>query len=125
MFPKSTPSDAVAKLHPKVLDIFRDAFLFFVSEKMFPFALSTARRSIQIFTAYDSEVSLCKMLTSVTIIQLSAGNVVQADETFLQEHLSVSVYLRSKECALAEDLLTAMKSRDVEKVNTLSHALSV
>lgn len=117
MFPKATPADAVAKLHPKVLDIFRDAFLFFVTEKMFSFALSTARRSIEIFTAFESDVSLCKMLTSVTIIQLSAGNVVQADDTFLQEHLSIAVYLRSKECALAEDLLTAMKSRDVEKLD--------
>ena len=77
MFPKSTPADAVAKIHPKVLDIFRDAFLFFVNEKMFGDALATARRSIEVFTAYESEVSLCKMLVSVTIIQISAGDVVQ------------------------------------------------
>jgi hypothetical protein len=47
----------------------------------------------------------------------------QADQTFLNEHLNNSNYIRSKECALAELFLKAMKSREVEEVSHLLFAV--
>lgn len=116
IFPASTSPASVVQLHPKVLDIFREAFLFHVRKGMFPLALELAQRSCVIFEGFESDVSLCKMMVSITILQLAQGDVVAADHTFLQEHLSNSNYIRSKECALAESFIAAYKSRDIEQV---------
>jgi hypothetical protein len=120
IFPSTTAASAVAQVHPKALDIFREAFLFHVRHRLLDDALMIARRSCQIFEAFESDVSLCKMLVSITLIQLAVGDVRQADQTFLNEHLNNSNYMRSKECALAELFIRAMKSREVEDVSNFA-----
>jgi hypothetical protein len=49
------------------------------------------------------------------MIQLSMGDIVGADQTFL-EHLSDRQYIVSHECRLAESFLLALKTRDPEMV---------
>jgi hypothetical protein len=49
------------------------------------------------------------------MIQLSMGDIVGADQTFL-EHLSDRKYIVSNECRLAESFLLALKTRDPELV---------
>jgi len=53
---------------------------------------------------------------------------VQAQQTYLQEHLNVAGYLSSTECALADDLTMAFSANDLEKLDkakrsTAMHAL--
>lgn len=53
---------------------------------------------------------------------------MQAQQTYLQEHLNVAGYLSSTECALADDLTMAFSANDLEKLDkakrsTAMHAL--
>ena len=46
-------------------------------------------------------------------------NLTQAQQTYLQEHLGNSQYLRSKECELADDLLQALGQRDLDRLDAV------
>jgi signal recognition particle subunit SRP54 len=50
-------------------------------------------RMVKQFEAFESEPSMCKSMASVIIILLSLGDVVQADQTYLQEHLALVLLL--------------------------------
>eukprot|EP00602_Paraphysomonas_sp_CaronLab_P001215 CAMPEP_0185020322 /NCGR_PEP_ID=MMETSP1103-20130426/2920_1 /TAXON_ID=36769 /ORGANISM="Paraphysomonas bandaiensis, Strain Caron Lab Isolate" /LENGTH=403 /DNA_ID=CAMNT_0027551151 /DNA_START=12 /DNA_END=1223 /DNA_ORIENTATION=+ len=78
--------------------------------------LSFANRMLRLYDGLDSEASLCRMMVTVTILQLETGDVVAADRTFL-EHLGNSAYLRSTECKLAEDFISAFKQMDVDMLD--------
>lgn len=77
MCPSDTPEDALGRVHPKVLDIFREAFAFLLRERRLQEALTHANRMVQVFKAFESESSMCKTLFAVTILQLSMGDIVQ------------------------------------------------
>ncbi len=58
-------------------------------------------------------ISLSRAFCHETILALAMGDVVTADKFFLQVHLQNNNYLTSRECKLAEDLIRAVKMRDV------------
>ena len=58
-------------------------------------------------------ISLSRAYCVETILALAMGDVVTADNFFLQVHLQNNDYLSSRQCKLAEDLIRAVKMRDV------------
>jgi len=112
------PGQALSKsLPPFLLEAVREYFDFLIKRKELKKALPFARKAIDIFEIMGSEHSMCKMMTCVTILQLNEGDVVGADKTYVQEWLGKSVYMRSTECVLAEELIMAFKSMDEDKLN--------
>ncbi len=61
-----------------------------------------------------STISLSRAYCIETILTLAVGDVVAADRFFLDFHLQNNIYLSSRECKLAEDLIRAIKMRDVD-----------
>lgn len=83
-------------------------------------ALKHEQLLVRVFAAFEMESSMCKAMCGVTILQLAMGDVVQAEQTFLQEHLNNKQYLNSQECRLAETFINAIKNHDIDKVCTCS-----
>ncbi len=59
-------------------------------------------------------ISLSRAYCVETILALAMGDVITADKYFLEVHLQKNSYLTSRECKLAEDLIRAVKMRDVD-----------
>jgi len=59
-------------------------------------------------------ISLSRAYCIETILTLAVGDVVAADNFFLQAHLQKNSYLTSRECKLSEDLIRAIKMRDID-----------
>lgn len=64
-----------------------------------------------------STISLSRAYCVETILTLALGDVVAADKNFLEVHLQNNNYLSSRECKLAEDLIRAIKSRDITELD--------
>ena len=47
---------------------------------------------------------------------------LQAQQTYLQEHMNVPGYLSSKECELADNLTMAYSANDIEKLDKAKHS---
>jgi hypothetical protein len=77
-------------------------------------AIAFSPRLIALFAAFESESSLHKTLCAVSVLQLRAGDVVAAHETYLQDHLSRVSYRASCECRLAENLIMSYVHLDPE-----------
>ena len=120
-FPLNTPKERISQLHPGSLEIFRDKFNFLLKQSMYIEALAHAERMISLFQAFGSDNSMTKTMLAITILYLTLGDVVKAEQTYLQEHLNNTTYLNSKECKLADELVMAFKNFDVELLDkTLS-----
>lgn len=65
-----------------------------------------------------STISLSRAYCSETILSLALGDVVTADKNFVEVHLQNTNYLSSRECKLAEDLIRAIKMRDIVALDT-------
>lgn len=116
MFPIDTPKDKMDKIHPNILDMLRYAFKFLIKCKMYNDAIAFAEdRMVDMFEAFEQEKSMCNIMLTITMIQLSLGDIVGADKTFVQKHLGNSHYLKSNECRLAENFIMSMKHCDVDK----------
>lgn len=61
-------------------------------------------------------ITLSRSFCNETILALAMGDVVTADKFFLQVHLQNNNYLTSRECKLAEDLIRAVKMREVDSL---------
>lgn len=64
-----------------------------------------------------STISLSRAYCIETILTLALGDVVAADKNFMEVHLQNNNYLSSRECKLAEDLIRAIKSRNIEDLD--------
>jgi hypothetical protein len=139
--PPDTPDDALGRIHPNSLNILRDTMSFLLSTatatatatavdpddkgknstNINPIrdgsALKHEQLMVRVFAAFEMESSMCKAMCAVTVIQLTMGDVVQAEQTFLQEHLNNKQYLNSQECRLAETFINAIKNHDLDKVS--------
>ena len=65
--------------------------------------------------------SMCKSMAAVTIIQLAMRDVVSADQTYLQEHLSNKAYIVSNECKVIDKFLLAFKNNDLDMLDDAKH----
>ncbi|CAE7644465.1 snpC, partial [Symbiodinium microadriaticum] len=128
IIPEDTPTDMMSSTPALAPDMLRAAFSFLLklrasspdnardpSRYTVPTqeVLSFAARMLRVYEGLESEASLCRMMVTITILQLELGDVVAADRTFL-DHLGSSAYLKSVECKLAEDFLQAFKQMDVD-----------
>lgn len=77
-------------------------------------ALQIAKRMVKQFEAFESEPSMCKSMAAVIIIQLTMRDVVQADETYLQEFLGNKHFIASNECKVVDKILLAFKNNDLD-----------
>ena len=62
-------------------------------------------------------VSLARAYLSETVLTLAMGDTVAASQDFQRVHLQNTAYLSSRECALAEDLIRACTSMDLEALD--------
>jgi len=59
-------------------------------------------------------ITLSRSYCVETILALAMGDIITADKYFLEVHLQKNSYLTSRECKLSEDLIRAVKMRDVD-----------
>lgn len=64
-----------------------------------------------------STLTLSRAYCVETIILLGLGDVVAADQQFLNRHIQKTFYLTSRECQLSEELIRAIKHRDIDELN--------
>ena len=76
-------------------------------------ALELAVRHIVVLKHHEQRASLHKAYCAQTILELTIGDVVRADRSYL-EHLQDSQYLHADEAAIAEDLIRSFKMNDAE-----------
>ena len=87
----------------------------FVRYGEYPSALYATGATSAILEADDfNTISLHRAYAAETICTLALGDVISADEYFLNVHLQKNSYLSSRECKLSEDLIRAVKSMDLE-----------
>ena len=115
--PSDISEDQIKYTKPITTDVFRAAFVFALSAPCFAAtALSLARRMVVYFRGVEQDVSMCRSMLAITLLLLKMGDVVAADQQFLDD-LSVSSYLHSTECRLAEAFLTAFKNYDLDALD--------
>ena len=135
----------MSKVSANAVEIFRHAICFNLSYRRFKELIPLLDRLTVLLQAFDLQSGMCKLMLSVTLVQLHIGDVVgvsdieiiasqlfncypcslQADKTFLQTHLNNSVYLNSNECAVAENFLNAFKNYDIEELDKARGPTSV
>lgn len=64
-----------------------------------------------------STISLARAYVTETILTLAMGDVVAAEQAFLNKHLQNNYYLQSRECKLAEDLIRAIQTRNAQELH--------
>ena len=62
-------------------------------------------------------LTLSRAFLAETILTLSMGDPIAAEEQFLNRHVQQTSYLSSRECKLAEELFRAVKTRDDEELD--------
>jgi hypothetical protein len=72
---------------------------------------------IDLFESFGSESSMSKMMLTVTFLELHMGDVVRAENTYLNCHLNNSVYIKCKECEVADLYVLAFKRQDITKLD--------
>lgn len=117
--PDGLTKEQLGKVNINIRDILREAFKYTLKRgekdsKSLKDALSLAKRMVKQFEAFESEPSMCKSMASVIIILLSLGDVVQADQTYLQEHLDNKHYITSNECKVIDKFIMAFKNSDLD-----------
>jgi gamma-soluble NSF attachment protein len=117
--PDGLTKEQLGKVNINIRDILREAFKYTLKRgekdsKSLKEALSLAKRMVKQFEAFESEPSMCKSMASVIIILLSLGDVVQADQTYLQEHLDNKHYITSNECKVIDKFIMAFKNSDLD-----------
>lgn len=90
------------------------------ARRLYPTALYAAG-AISTLLSSDgvSTISLARAFWAETVLYLALGDPVAAEEAFMNRHLQVDSYLRSRECAAAEDLIRAVQRRDAEALDEL------
>jgi len=125
MYPASTPRERIVAVPALTGDALRDILRFLLRARMVREALALTPRMILLYAEQGYEQLMCKAMLTLTLLQLEAGDVVLADQTFMQEHLSVSMYLKSPECKCAEDFISAFKSLDPSQLEAAQLAREV
>ena len=116
LLPDKLTKVSVDGIHPSILDWMRDAFRCYLKANRLQEALDFAGKMVIVFDSFESEMSMCKTMASITIIQLAMGDIVAADQTFL-DHLGDKHYINSKECRLAESFVMAIKLSDIDALD--------
>eukprot|EP00518_Triparma_eleuthera_P004905 CAMPEP_0182455360 /NCGR_PEP_ID=MMETSP1319-20130603/1560_1 /TAXON_ID=172717 /ORGANISM="Bolidomonas pacifica, Strain RCC208" /LENGTH=433 /DNA_ID=CAMNT_0024653407 /DNA_START=26 /DNA_END=1323 /DNA_ORIENTATION=+ len=73
----------------------------------------------------DATQSLYSAYFAQTVMQLSMGDVVAAERTYMEVHIQTSSYLPTDECRIAEEMIRAMKAFDVDRVEELKRERKV
>ena len=82
-------------------------------------ALGTARFLGRVSEAFGQDTLLWKCLASESALQLASKDVIAAEHTYIQEHLSKSGYGSSKEAEIIENLINAFKNSDENELHTV------
>lgn len=116
--PEDAPKQNLDKVNINVLEMFRNTFTYLLHNDKYEEALKFAKdRMVDVLVALEMEPTICKTMATITLLQLTLGDVVAADRTFL-DYLGNSMYIKSKECRLAETFLMAMKNYNIEMLDS-------
>ena len=116
--PEDTPKQNLDKVNINVLEMFRNTFTYLLHNDKYEEALNFAKdRMVDVLVALEMEPTICKTMATITLLQLTLGDVVAADRTFL-DYLGNNMYIKSKECRLAESFLMAMKNYNIEMLDS-------
>jgi tetratricopeptide (TPR) repeat protein len=125
IFPEETPESQHSNVSANAIEIFRNHVRFNLNHQRYKQTIPLLDRLALLYLAFDLQSGMCKMMLAVTLIQLQQGDLVGADNTFLQKHLNNSVYLKSNESAVAESFLNAFKNYDIEALDKARSPTSV
>jgi hypothetical protein len=75
--PKNTPKEQLNQCHPIIVDILRNLLTFLVKSKFYSDAINIAGRIVDVSQAFDIESNMCKGFASITVLQLTMGDVVK------------------------------------------------
>ena len=81
----------------------------------YPDAMKNALLLIRASEAFGQDTLTWKALVTVTVLQLTNKDVIAAEETYIQEHLSKTGYATSKEAEVVDRLIDAFRCTDEEK----------
>lgn len=99
--------EAQGKPHFAV-DVFRKTLSYLVKAGLYQESVALLQRQVAIFLEIDQRANIHKCYLSEIILLLVIGDVAAADKTYMDQ-LQSDDYLKSDECALAEDLVRAFK----------------
>lgn len=108
-------TEELKSLHPQLSEIIRSVFSYYLAEEMYVDALALSRRMLLLFAAQGLDASANKARACIVILCLQTGDVVAADQAFV-EHLNDSKYLKSIDCRITEEYLMAFKFTDHSKL---------
>ena len=117
--PDLATKEQLSKVNIGIRDVLRDAFKFSLrgGKTRLLDALKLAQRMVKQFEAFDSEPSMCKAMAAVVIILLTMRDVVQAEQTYLQEFLGNRHFIASNECKVVDKFLLAYKNSDIDMLD--------
>ncbi len=75
--PKNTPKEQLNQCHPILVGVLRNLLSFLVKNKFYLDAVAIADRIVVVSQAFELESNLCKALATITVLQLTMGDVVK------------------------------------------------
>jgi len=100
-WPSTLRKDAIKNISIRALDCLRAYFSFLLRLKKYPQAIDLAnKRLIVLNEAFEMDSALFKLLAAVSILYLAIGDVVNADQTFVQIHFGFKGYIARSVCVV-------------------------
>lgn len=94
------------------LEVLKKLLKFDLTKNRLARAMEDATLLIRASEAFGQDSLMKKALATVTVLQLTNKDVIAAENTYIQEHLSKSDYASSKEAEIVDSLITAFRSTD-------------
>lgn len=98
-------------------EVFEQAMAYMMDNRKLKEALAVLHRYCLFLESEEGTHSLQKMFLTEAILYLAMGDYVSADLNYRNKHLQMQEYIYAKECKIEEDLLTAFKDYDIERLN--------
>ncbi len=120
-----TPKDKIKESPILILEAYRFYFQLLVNRYLENNDTNIQKRLFGVanfmcnmYDVFGLESSCCKMMLSITILQLHLGDIILAEQTMLNEHFSNKDYLKSKEREVAEEMIQSFKLSDIDRLES-------
>ena len=116
LIPFNSTDKALQNCDVKGIDMLKKLFKHHMTGNDREKSLSTARFLARVSEAFGQDTLLWKCLASESILQLAGKDVIAAEQTYIQEHLTKAGYGSSKEAEIVEKLINAFKSSNEQQL---------
>lgn len=114
MIPPSSSDSDLKRYDVKSVEVLKKLLKFNLSKgsNRYPEAMKNALLLIRVCEAFAQDTQMWKALATVTVLHLTNKDVIAAEETYIQTHLSKSGYAATKEAELVDSMINAFKLMD-------------